>query len=170
MSDETDKNAEPEELTSADLDKLAEDEPAAPEKPKVLSPAERVRAAERELVEAKRAVAALEGYEDDPDIEPGERTRRALQRASVEVDSAQRQLELAMAERNRASKEFSDVREANRNRPLHELNAHQRKITRVEDSRRQKAAEAVRELTRHQRPRGQDPHPGAVRAAQGNQG
>lgn len=99
-----------------------------------------------------------------------ELAERELSDAGAALDAAQKLMEEAASRYAKAAVDLVHAQGGTENPPLHVLNAHQERITRVEDARRQKALNAFRQLeeamgpiTRPRPVQSVDPGPDAAR-------
>ncbi len=104
-----------------------------------------------------------------PEVDPMGACKAELKEADKAVGAAQAAVEKALDHRNRVSKRYMALRQSTQ-LSLHELNNNQKKITRVENARRFRAAEAIDQLKGHYRPGKRDGYPlsPSVKAAIGS--
>lgn len=93
-----------------------------------------------------------------PEEDPLGACKIELKDAEAAVGTAQTVLEAALKHRNVVNKRWMELRRSEQ-LSLHELNEKQKKITRVENARRFRAAEAIEQLRGHYRPGKREHYP-----------
>ncbi len=156
-----DNQTQTDDLSLKQLEELAEgvtqpEEPLTPDAP---TPAESL---------TPGAPTPPEPVKSDPSVTPLEVARAELMGAERALGAAEAKVKEALAERNKCGKHFGKLRETGK-LSLHELNQQQRKITRVENSRRFRAQDAMKQLVGHYRAGKRESYPlsDAARAAVG---
>ena len=95
---------------------------------------------------------------EPPEEDPLGACKIELKDAEAAVGTAQTVLEAALKHRNVVNKRWMELRRSEQ-LSLHELNEKQKKITRVENARRFRAAEAIEQLRGHYRPGKREHYP-----------
>ncbi len=93
-----------------------------------------------------------------PEEDPLGACKKELKDAEAAVGTAQTALDEALKHRNVVNKRWIELRQTTQ-LSLHDLNKNQKKITRVENARRFRAAEAIEQLRGHYRPGKREHYP-----------